>query len=109
MTADDCEGLGAEKRSVNRVRRGSDSSGDELAKRAVVFLMDARATRSAMIFRVRAYSGDDSAARGGCVDDADDSRQRCLQQRASENPSTDKSRNASTHSVVSCDRAARRI
>jgi hypothetical protein len=62
-----------------------------------------------MIFRVGTYRGNDSAAGVGCVDDADDARQRCLHQRAGENPSTDKSRNASTHSVVSCDKAARKI
>jgi hypothetical protein len=109
MTADDFEGLGAAKRRVNRLRGGSDGPGDELAQRAVVFLMDAWTLGFAMIFRVWTYRGNDSAARVGCVDDADDARQRCLHQRASENPPTDKSRNASTHSVVSCDRAARRI
>lgn len=41
MTADYCEGLGAENGSVNRVRGGSDGPGNELAQRAVVFLMDA--------------------------------------------------------------------
>jgi hypothetical protein len=62
-----------------------------------------------MIFRVRTYRGNDSAAGVGCVDDADDARQSCLHERTSENPSTDKSRNASTHSVVSSDSAARTI
>jgi hypothetical protein len=94
---------------MNRVRRGSDGSGDELTQRAVVFLMDARAARGAMVFRVRTYRGNDSAAGGGRVDDADDARQSCLHERANKNPSTDESRNASTHSVVSCDRAAGKI
>jgi hypothetical protein len=109
MTADDFEGLRAEKRRMNSVRGRGDSPGDELAQRAVVFLMDARAARGAMVFRVRTYRGNDSAARGGCVDNPGDARQKCLHERAGENPSTDKSRNASTHSVVSFDRAARRI
>jgi hypothetical protein len=63
----------------------------------------------AMVFRVRTYASNDSTARGGCVDDADDARQSCLRERGGENPSTDKSRNASMHAVVPCDRAARRI
>jgi hypothetical protein len=92
---------------VNRVCDRSNGPGNELAERAVVFLMDARATRSAVVFRVRTDCGDGSAAGRGRVDDADDARQSCLRERGGENPSTDKSRNASTHSVVSCDRAVR--
>ena len=45
MTADDCEGFSAEKRRMNSVRGRGDGPGNELAQRAVVFLMDARATR----------------------------------------------------------------
>jgi len=109
MTADDCEGFRAEKRGMNSVRRRGDGPGNELAQRAVVFLMDARAARGAMVFRVRTYRRNDRAARGGCVDYPGDARQNCLHERGGENPSTDKSRNASTQSVVSCDRAARKI
>jgi hypothetical protein len=109
MATDDFEGFCAEKRRVNRVRGGRDVSGDELAQRAVVFLMDARTARGAMVFRVRTHRSNDSTARVGCVDYPHDARQSCLHERASENQSTEKSRNASTHSVVSCDRAARRI
>jgi hypothetical protein len=62
-----------------------------------------------MIFRVRADRGNDRAARSGCVDYPDDARQSCLRERGGKNQSTEKTRNASTHSVVSCDGAARRI
>ena len=94
---------------MRRIRGRSNDPGDELAQRAVVFLVDARATWGAMIFRVRTDRRNDRAARSGRVDYPDDARQSCLHERASENQSTDKSRNASTHSVVSCDGAARRI
>ena len=92
---------------MKRVRGGSDSPGDELAKRAVVFLVDSRTAWVTVVFYVRTDRRNDRAARGGGVDNADDARQSCLHERGGENPSTDKSRNASIHSVVSCDRAAR--
>jgi hypothetical protein len=46
---------------VKRVRNWRDSSGNELAQRAVVFLVDARAAR-VLIFRVRAYLATTGAA-----------------------------------------------
>ena len=76
---------------MNSVRGRGDGPGDELAQRAVVFLVDARAAGVSVVFRVRTYRGNDRAARGGCVDNPGDARQKCLHERASENPSTDKS------------------
>jgi len=76
---------------MNSIRGRGDGAGNELAQRAVVFLMDARTARGAMIFRVRTYASNDSTARIGCVDDPDDTRQSCLHERASENQSADKS------------------
>ena len=55
-------------------RRGGKSAGDELAQRAVVFLVDAWATGVLVIFDVRTHSGRRHIARRRCVDNADDAR-----------------------------------
>jgi hypothetical protein len=62
-----------------------------------------------MIFDVRTNSGRDRIARGRCVDDADDARQNRLRKPADEDPYTNESRNATTHSVVSSGWEHRRI
>lgn len=107
--ANDLKGL-----SVPRLRRrldcrGSESASDELTEGASVFLMDARAVWRAVSLDVRPHSGSDRITRRRRVNDADDARQNCLRERAGEDPATHKSRNASTHSVVSCGREAREM
>ena len=82
-------------------RRGGQSASDELAERAGVFLMDTRAARVPVIFDVRADRGARHTPRRRCIDDAGDAGQNCLPERGGEDPTTYKSRNASTHSVVS--------
>jgi hypothetical protein len=83
-------------------RRGGKSAGDELAQRAVVFLVDARATGVLVVFDVRTHGGARDVACGRRVNNADDARRYRLRERSNEDPTTDNSRNASTHSVVSC-------
>jgi hypothetical protein len=80
-----------------------------LAERAIVFLVDARAVRVLKIFDVGTNRGRDRVARRLCVNDADDARQNRLCKRADEDPATNESRNATTHSVVSSGREHRRI
>jgi hypothetical protein len=72
--------------------RRRDSSGDELAERAVVFLMYARTPRLSMRFGVRLHSSGRDASRIGCINDADDARQKCLSEGADENPTAKGSR-----------------
>jgi hypothetical protein len=62
-----------------------------------------------MIFDVGTRSGRDGIARCRCVDDADDARQNRLRKRGDEDPATNESRNATTHSVVSFGRKHRAI
>jgi hypothetical protein len=56
------------------VRGGGNSAGHELAERAVVFLVDARATGMLMVFDVRADRGARHIARRRRVNNADDAR-----------------------------------
>jgi hypothetical protein len=81
---------------------------DELTERASVFLMDARAVWSPVSFDMGLGRSGDCVASRGRVNDADDTRQNCLRERSGEDPATNKSRNASTHSVVSCGRESSR-
>jgi hypothetical protein len=62
-----------------------------------------------MIFDVGTRRGSDGVARRFCVNDADDARQNRLRKPADEDPATNESRNATTHSVVSSGREHRRI
>src|ERR1700693_4274085 len=103
------------ERSCLRYRRGrtvsrcGDNAGDELAERAIVFLVDARAARRPMIFYVGTNGGRDRIACRRRVDDADDARQNGLRKPGDEDPATNETRNATTHSVVSSGREHRRI
>jgi hypothetical protein len=54
-----------------------------------------------MIFDVGTRRGSNGIARRRRVNDADDARQNRLRKRGDEDPATDESRNATTHSVVS--------
>jgi hypothetical protein len=63
--------------------------------------MDAGATRVRVIFGVRAHRGARHSARRRCIDDAGDAGQNCLPEGGGEDPNAYRSRNASTHSVVS--------
>lgn len=108
-TADDLEGFSVPRWRRRLDCRGDESAGDELTEGAIVFLMDARAVRSPVSFDVRAHRGGDCVAGRGRVNDADDPRQGCLRERSGEDPATNKSRNASTHSVVSWCREAREM
>jgi hypothetical protein len=108
-TADDLEGFSVLRWRRRRARRRGESASDELTERAIVFLMNARAVWCPVIFDVRTHRRGDGIARRRRVNDADDARQNCLRERAGEDPATNKSRNASTHSVVSCRREAREM
>jgi hypothetical protein len=77
-------------------------AGYELTQGAVVFLVDARASWRSMRFDVGADGRSRGISRRCGVDDANDAGQNGLGQRRGEDPSTNKSRNATTHSVVSC-------
>jgi hypothetical protein len=83
------------------VGRGGDSTGDESAEGAVVFLVDARTARRPVIFDVGTRRSGDGIASVIGVNDADDARQNRLRERGDEDPTTNKPRNATTHSVVS--------
>ena len=107
-TADNMEGLCARNRRRRPMGRGGERTGDELAERASVFLVDARTARRPMVFDVGTRRSRDGIARRLSVNDADDARQNRLRERGEEDPATNKSRNASTHSVVSCGREARK-
>jgi len=82
---------------------------NELTERAILFLVDARAARGAVVFGVRANGRRRDFTRCRRVNDACDAGRSCLRERGSEDPPTDNSRNASTHSVVSCGREAREM
>jgi len=75
-----------------RLRWWCDSAGDELAERAVVVLMYARTLRRPMRFGVRPNCCRRDASRIGCINDADDARQKCLSEGADENPTAKGSR-----------------
>jgi uncharacterized protein (DUF3084 family) len=62
-----------------------------------------------MIFDVGTNSGSDCIACRRRVDDADDARQNRLRKPGDEDPATNESRNATTHSVVSSGRDHRAI
>jgi len=89
------------KRRSRPGRRGGQSTSDELAERARIFLMDTRASRVHVIFGVRLHRRARHAACRRCIDDAGDARQNCLPDGGGEDPTAYKSRNAFTHSVVS--------
>lgn len=108
-TAGYVEGLGFRKWRRRAIRRRRENSGDELAERAIVFLVDARTAWRPMIFGVGTYRGSDSIARRRRVDDADDARQNRLPERGNEDPATNQPRNATTHSVVSLGEEAATI
>src|SRR3982074_3224937 len=55
--ADNRERSRLRKRRGRTVRRCGDNAGDELAERAIIFLVDARAARRPMIFDVGSKSG----------------------------------------------------
>src|SRR5438046_264765 len=78
-------------------------------KRAILVLVDARAARGAVVFGVRPNGSRRDFTRCRRVNDAYDAGRSCLRERGSEDPPTDNSRNASTHSVVSCGREAREM
>ena len=82
---------------------------NELTERAILFLVDARAARGAVVFGVRPNGSRRDFTRCRRVNDAYDAGRSCLRERGSEDPPTDNSRNASTHSVVSCGREAREM
>jgi hypothetical protein len=103
-TANNLKGFGVGKRGRRLIRRGGKSAGDELAQCAVVFLVDARATGVLVIFDVRTDRGGRDVACRRRVNNADDARRYRLRERSNEDPTTYNSRNASTHSVVSCGR-----
>jgi hypothetical protein len=63
--------------------------------------MDTRAARRAVIFGVGTNRAVDGIAGCRSVNDADDARQNRLPEGGGEDPTAYKSRNASTHSVVS--------
>ena len=90
-TAGNLEGSCLRKRCGRPVRRRSDSAGDELAERAIVFLVDARAARRPMIFDVGTRRGGNGIARRRRVNDADDARQNRLRKRGDEDPATNES------------------
>jgi hypothetical protein len=108
-TADNLERFCLRKRLRRPIRRRGDSASDELAERAIVFLVDARAARRPMILDVGTHRGRDRIACRRRVDNADDARQNRLRKPGDEDPATDESRNATTHSVVSSGREHRRI
>jgi hypothetical protein len=54
-----------------------------------------------VVFNVGTRRSHDGIARVVGVDDADDARQNRLRERGDEDPTTNKPRNATTHSVVS--------
>jgi hypothetical protein len=108
-TADNRERSRLRKRRGRTVRRCGDNAGDELAERAIIFLVDARAARRPMIFDVGSNSGRECIACRRRVDDADDARQNRLRKPGDEDPATNESRNATTHSVVSSGRDHRAI
>ena len=107
--ADNRERSCLRKRRGRTVSRCGDNAGDELAERAIVFLVDARAAGRPMIFDVGTNGGRDGIACRRRVDDADDARQNCLREPGDEDPATNESRNATTHSVVSSVREHRPI
>lgn len=106
-TAGNAKGFGLWNWRRRAVRRCSESAGDESAEGAVVFLVDARAARRSMIFDVGTRRGRDCIASVVRVDNADDARQNRLRERGNEDPTTNETRNATTHSVVSFCRDAR--
>jgi hypothetical protein len=108
-TADNLERSCLKKRCRRPVCRCSESASGELAERAIVFLVDARAARRPVIFDVGTHRGGDGITRRRRVNYADDARQNRLRKRGGEDPATDESRNATTHSVVSSGREHRRI
>ena len=79
------------------VRRRSENTADELAERAVVFLVHARAFRRAVRLDVGSDRRGYGIARRISVDDADGTRQHRLHKRGDEDPATDKWRNAPAH------------
>jgi hypothetical protein len=108
-TADNRERSSLGKRRGRTIRRCGDNAGDELAERAIVFLVDARAAGRPMIFDVGTNRGRYCIARRRRVDDTDDARQNRLRKPGDEDPATNESRNATTHSVVSSGREHRAI
>ena len=91
------EGSCARKRRRRPVCRGGKSTSHELAERAILFLVDTRTPRRAMLFGVGTDGGRGRIARRRRVNDTDDARQNRLPERREEDPTTDESRNASTH------------
>lgn len=73
-------------------RRRCDNSGDELTKRAVVILVDARTLRGPVRFGVWPDCGGCVASRCGCIHHADDARQKRLGEGADEYPTANSSR-----------------
>jgi len=69
-----------------------ESSGDELTKRAVVVLVDARALRRPMRLGVRPDRRGSDGSRSGCINDADDARQNRLGEGTDEYPTANSSR-----------------
>jgi len=76
--------------------RRRDSSGDELAERAVVFLMYARTPRLSMRFGVRLDRGGRDTSRSGCIHDTGDARQKRLGEGADDYPTANSSRKSSS-------------
>src|SRR4051812_15118422 len=91
VTARDMERSSLGRRKLRRIRDGSDDSGNELAERAVVVLVNTRAARMLMIFRVRPNCRRRRTTGRGCIDDADYTRQRRLPEGNGEDPATNNS------------------
>jgi hypothetical protein len=80
----------AEERRCFR-RRGDDAR-DELTKRAIVVLVDARALWGPMRLGVWPNRGGRDASCSGCINDADDARQKRLGEGTDEYPTANRSR-----------------
>ena len=100
-TAGNVEGFCLWKWWRRAISRCGEGARDELAEGAIVLLVDPRTARRSVIFDVGTRRGLDRIARRLGVNDADDARQNRLRERGNEDPSTNKPRNATTHSVVS--------
>jgi hypothetical protein len=72
--------------------RWRDNPGDELAECAVVVLVYSRALGRPVRFGVRSYGCRRDTPSGGCIDDADNAWQECLDEGADENPTANRSR-----------------
>ena len=96
-TADDFMGPGMNAGESRCFCRRRDSSGDELAERAVVFLVYARTPGCSMRLSVRLYSSGRDTSRSGCIHDAGNARQKRLGECADDYPTANSSRKSSSY------------